>query len=77
MGRVTPFLYRSSYPDTDVFTPAHLCLLKRSFVMLTVCTVQHEGIFQSAEAIKENVVYHNMCSSARYDKHPSSSNTEG
>lgn len=77
MGRVIPFLHRSSYPDTDVFTPAQLCPLKRSFATLTVCTAQHEGIFQSAEAIKENAVYYNTCSSTRHDEHSSSSNTGG
>jgi len=77
MGRVILFLYRSSYSNRDVLLPAHLCPLRRSFATLTVCTAQPEGNFQSAEAIKENVVYYNTCSAGRCDKPPSPSSTGG
>lgn len=70
----------SSYPNTDIFIPAHLqesrsTPLKRSFAMLAVCTAQHEGTFQSAGAGRENTVCCNTCSSARPSESLSSNNT--
>lgn len=70
----------SSYPNTDVFIPAHLqesrsTPLKRTFAVLTVCTAQHEGTFQSGEAVRENTVCYNTCSSAWHSESLSSNNT--
>lgn len=70
----------SSYANTDMFIPAHLqesrpTPLKRSFAMLSVCTAQHEGTFQSEEAVRENTVCCSTCSSTRPGESFSSNNT--